>query len=115
MSGAVNNPYKQDAPDKTLTQEGVSADAKAVGDALKAAELIVKHQSYSVTTDTYAQTSIRVPDDCTAALYFVCNDAIVWPQSYKNRAFSLRCFGHISNIDLNGLRNTTLSIELYYL
>lgn len=34
MSGAANNPYKQEAPDKTLTQEGVSADAKAVGDAL---------------------------------------------------------------------------------
>lgn len=34
MSGAANNPYKQEAPDKTLTQEGVAADAKAVGDAL---------------------------------------------------------------------------------
>lgn len=34
MSGVANNPYKQEAPDKTLTQEGVSADAKAVGDAL---------------------------------------------------------------------------------
>ena len=34
MSEAVNNPYKQEAPDKTLTQEGVAADAKAVGDAL---------------------------------------------------------------------------------
>ena len=34
MSAAVNNPYKQDAPDKTLTQEGVAADAKSVGNAL---------------------------------------------------------------------------------
>lgn len=34
MSGAANNPYKQEAPDKTLTQEGVAADAKAVGNAL---------------------------------------------------------------------------------
>lgn len=34
MSGAANNPYKREAPDKTLTQEGVAADAKAVGDAL---------------------------------------------------------------------------------
>ena len=34
MSGAANNPYKQEAPDKTLSVEGVAADAKAVGDAL---------------------------------------------------------------------------------
>ena len=115
MSGAANNPYTATTPDKTLTQEGVAADAKAVGEALKAAELIVKHQSYGVTTDTYAQTSIRVPDDCTAALYFTCNDAIVWPQGYRDRVFSLRCFGHITGIELNGPRNTTLSIELYYL
>lgn len=115
MSGTTNNPYKREAPDKTLTKEGVAADAKAVGDALKAAELIVKHKSYSVNTDEYAQTSIRVPDDCTAVLYFTCNYAIVWPQDYKDRVFSLRCFGSITNIELNGLRNKTLSIELYYL
>ena len=36
MSGTANNPYKQEAPDKTLTQEGVAADAKAVGNALAA-------------------------------------------------------------------------------
>lgn len=34
MSEAVNNPYKQEAPDKTLSIEGVAADSKAVGDAL---------------------------------------------------------------------------------
>ena len=34
MSKAVNNPYKQEAPDKTLSVEGVAADAKAVGEAL---------------------------------------------------------------------------------
>ena len=34
MSSATNNPYKREAPDKTLTKEGVAADAKAVGDAL---------------------------------------------------------------------------------
>lgn len=34
MSGAANNPYKQEAPDKTLTKEGVAADAKVVGEAL---------------------------------------------------------------------------------
>lgn len=34
MSGATNNPYAVTTPDKTLTQEGVPADAKTVGDAL---------------------------------------------------------------------------------
>lgn len=34
MSEAVNNPYERESPDKTLTQEGVAADAEAVGDAL---------------------------------------------------------------------------------
>lgn len=34
MSEAVNNPYKQEALDKTLSIEGMAADAKAVGDAL---------------------------------------------------------------------------------
>ena len=33
---ATNNPYAVTPPDKTLTQEGVAADAKAVGDALSA-------------------------------------------------------------------------------
>ena len=36
MSEAVNNPYKQEAPDTTLSVEGVAADAKAVGNALAA-------------------------------------------------------------------------------
>lgn len=51
MSEAVNNPYKQETPDKTLSVEGVAADAKAVGDALiKTARI-----DYSVTaTDGYA-------------------------------------------------------------
>lgn len=35
MSGAANNPYTATTPDKTLTQEGVAADAKAAGDAVK--------------------------------------------------------------------------------
>ena len=34
MSGAANNPYTVTQPDKTLTKEGVAADAKVVGDAL---------------------------------------------------------------------------------
>lgn len=34
MSGVANNPYVVTPPDKTLSVEGVAADAKAVGDEL---------------------------------------------------------------------------------
>lgn len=114
---AINNPYAVTPPhtDKTLTQKGVAADAKAVGDALKAAELIVKHKSYSITTDEYSQTSIRVPDDCTAALYFTCDKALVCPRTFTSGTFIFQCFGKITDQVLNTLPRTNLSIELYYL
>jgi hypothetical protein len=115
MSGAANNPYKQEAPDKTLTQEGVAADAKAVGDALKGAKLNVKHRLYSVTTDQYSQASLSTPSDCTAVLYFTCDKALVWPRNFKNGTFIFQCFGNIRDQVLNTLPNTNLSIELYYL
>ena len=115
MSVVANNPYKQEAPDKTLTQEGVAADAKAVGDALKATELVVKHKLYNVTTDQYSQTSITVPIDCTAALYFTCNESLLCPRNVTNGTFIFQCFGKITNQVLNTLPNTNLSITLYYL
>lgn len=42
MSGAANNPYVVTPPDKTLTQEGVPADAKTVGDALSVVKGMLK-------------------------------------------------------------------------
>lgn len=54
MSGAANNPYKQEAPDKTLTQEGVAADAKAVGDKLNNQALKIK----TVTATTQGNGNI---------------------------------------------------------
>lgn len=42
MSEAVNNPYKQEAPDKTLSIEGMAADAKAVGDALSEKNALIQ-------------------------------------------------------------------------
>ena len=60
MSGATNNPYKREAPDKTLTQEGVAADAKAVGAALsvvkgmlKVAKVKLSDISVDVNNDDY--------------------------------------------------------------
>lgn len=54
MSDAVNNPYKRDVPDKTLTREGVSADAKAVGDAIKG---LLKRKKIRVSTIDVNATS----------------------------------------------------------
>ena len=115
MSGAANNPYVVTPPDKTLSVEGVAADAKAVGDAIKATELVVKHKLYNVTTDQYSQTSISVPNDCTAALYFTCDKAMVWPRNFTNGTFIFQCFGKITDQVLNTLPSTNLSINLYYL
>lgn len=47
MSEAVNNPYKQEAPDKTLSIEGVAADAKSVGDALREKVSLAQSVGYS--------------------------------------------------------------------
>lgn len=56
MSGATNNPYKQEAPDKTLTQEGVAADAKAVGDALNNKNVLIQEDNYNNRTDINGNT-----------------------------------------------------------
>lgn len=47
MSGAANNPYKQEAPDKTLSVEGQAADAKAVGDTLRKKVSLAQSVGYS--------------------------------------------------------------------
>ena len=52
MSEAVNNPYKQEAPDKTLSIEGMSADAKSVGDALNRKLSIGTRVGYSGESDS---------------------------------------------------------------
>ena len=54
MSGAANNPYKQEAPDKTLSIEGAAADAKAVGDKLNSQALKIK----TVTATTLGNGNI---------------------------------------------------------
>ena len=52
MSGAANNPYTVTPPDKTLTQSGVAADAKAVGDAMKNKNALIQEDSYTNRTDS---------------------------------------------------------------
>lgn len=52
MSGAANNPYKQEAPDKTLSIEGIAADAKAVGDALNRKLSVGTNVGYSAESNS---------------------------------------------------------------
>lgn len=87
MSGATNNPYKQEAPDKTLTQEGVAADAMAVGDALgkKSNKLILKSTSFSGRTDQFAQIAVRAPDDAIAILGIGSTDTMFIPMNLSLR------------------------------
>lgn len=65
MSGTTNNPYAVTPPDKTLTQEGVPADAKTVGDALsvvkgmlKVAKVKLSDISVSTYNDGYYYTKV---------------------------------------------------------
>ena len=101
--------------DKTLTQEGVAADAKAVGDALKAAELIVKSENYSETIGEYSQLAVRLPKDCKVLLNISCNNAIMWIQSIGNGAITFRCFGPTVDIQLGNMSGQRIAFTLYYL
>ena len=51
MSNAVNNPYKRDVPDKTLTREGVPADAQATGNAIKMILLVPDYAKKELISD----------------------------------------------------------------
>ena len=60
MSGAANNPYKQEAPGKTRAREGVPAEAKTVWDALsvvkgmlKVAKVNLSDISVGIGSDSY--------------------------------------------------------------
>ena len=53
---ATNNPYAVTPPDKTLTQEGVAADAKAVGDALNNKNALIQEGNYTNRTDSNGNT-----------------------------------------------------------
>ena len=92
MSGAVNNPYKQEKPDKTLTQEGVSADAKAVGDALT-----LKKITTGLTVDQYNIAFFPYPKDFKMALQYICPDALLVPQVDYGSGMNFRCVGNTNS------------------
>lgn len=91
---AINNPYMLLPPptDTTLTQEGVAADAKAVGDALgeKSNKVILKSTSYSGRTDQYSQISARVPDDAIAVPGIVASDTNIYGRHRQKPTYAHR-------------------------
>lgn len=110
MSGAVNNPYKQEETDKTLTQEGVAADAKAVGDALT-----LKKITKGYTVDQYNIVFFEYPKDFKIALQYICPDALLVPQVDYGSGMNFRCFGNTNSNSLSTMIGKTINITLYYL
>lgn len=117
MSGATNNPYKQEAPDKTLTQEGVAADAKAVGGALskKTNKIQIASKSFSGTTDTYAQVSIPIPDNSISILFVVSSNTLFIPAVMYTKSAVFRCITGLTSAKLDFAKNAAVSGTLYYL
>nr|DAO56866.1 MAG TPA: hypothetical protein [Caudoviricetes sp.] len=117
MSGATNNPYKRKAPDKTLSVEGVAADAKAVGDALgkKSNKLALKSASYSGRTDQYSQISTRAPDDAIAILAIVSSETMFIPMSLSLAYATFRCMTGLSSLQIKFAPNTNVSGTMWYL
>lgn len=110
MSGAANNPYKQEAPDKTLTKEGVAADAEAVGKALT-----LKKITTELTVDQYNIAFFPYPKDFKMALQYICPAALLVPQVDYGSGMSLRCFGNTNANSLSAMIGKTIEITLYYL
>lgn len=117
MSGAANNPYTATTPDKTLTQEGVAADAKAVGDALgeKSNKLVVKTVSYSGRTDQYSQIATSAPDDAIALLGIASVGTMFIPMDISLKYATFRCITGLSNMQINFAPNTNVSGTMWYL
>nr|DAU95145.1 MAG TPA: hypothetical protein [Caudoviricetes sp.] len=110
MSEAVNNPYTATTPDKTLTQEGVAADAKAVGKALT-----LKKITTAITVDHYNIAFYPYPKDFKMALQYFCPDALLVQQVDYGSGMNLRCFGNTNNNSLSTMVGKTINITLYYL
>lgn len=110
MSGAANNPYTVIPPDKTLTQEGVAADAKVVGDALT-----LKKTTEALTVDQYNIVFFTYPKDFKMALQYICPDALLVPQVDYGSGMNFRCFGNTNANSLSAMIGKTIEITLYYL
>lgn len=115
---ATNNPYAVTPPtDKTLTQEGVAADAKIVGDALgeKSNKLILKNTPYSGRTDQYSQIVTSAPDDAIAILGIVSSDTMFIPMNLSLSYATFRCMTGMAVQKLNFTPNANVSGNMWYL
>lgn len=114
---ATNNPYAVTPPDKTLSVEGVAADAKAVGDALgeKSNKLILKTASYSGRTDQYSQISANAPDDAIAILCIAATGIMFVPMNLSLANASFRCVIGLSEMQIKFAPNTNVSGTMWYL
>lgn len=117
---ATNNPYMLLPPpktDTTLTQEGVAADAKAVGDAFgkKSNKLILKSTDFSGRTDQFSQISIKSPDDAFAILNIASSGTMFVPMNLSLADASFRCITGLSNMQMNFAPNTEVSGTVWYL
>lgn len=109
---ATNNPYAVTPPptDTTLTQEGVAADAKAVGKALT-----LKKITQALTVDQYNIAFFPYPKDFKMALQYICSEALLVPQVDYGSGMNFRCFGNTNSNSLSTMIGKTINITLYYL
>lgn len=109
---ATNNPYAVTPPptDTTLTQEGVAADAKAVGEALT-----LKKITQALTVDQYNIAFFPYPKDFKMALQYICSEALLVPQVDYGSGMNFRCFGNTNSNSLSTMIGKTINITLYYL
>ena len=97
-------------PDKTLTQEGAAADAKAVGKALT-----LKKITEALTVDQYNIAFFPYPKDFKMALQYICSEALLVPQVDYGSGMNFRCFGNTNSNSLSTMIGKTINITLYYL
>lgn len=103
--------------DTTLTQDGLPADAKAVGEALskKSNKLILKNVYYSDRTDQYSQIITRAPSDAIAVLGITASETMFIPMRLSLGETSFRCMTGIANLQLKFAPNTNVSGTMWYL
>lgn len=110
---ATNNPYAvtpHPTTDTTLTQEGVAADAKAVGTALT-----LKKITQALSVDQYNIVFFPYPKDFKMALQYICSEALLVPQVDYGSGMNFRCFGNTNSNSLSTMIGQTINITLYYL
>lgn len=114
MSEAVNNPYKQEAPDKTLSVEGQAADAKAVGDAVADIKTDVSSKINQAESIGYChQTSTC---DCDLSRLENGEYLLIATRSGFISSFVVQDSGAVandSNISVNGKTLTIKNLQWY--